>query len=128
MCSSDLAKDDEETLLSLPSRVKRYRAFYSRRDLISLACRTSKDLNRDQLVRDPKKLTKRLREAFAVGIEAPGEGRESSTGAAGRDSDGEQGAAGGRKPDDQQQLNTLEGRFQDTPGDTGEAEIGRAHV
>ena len=117
----DEAKDDEGTLLSLPSRVKRYRAFYSRRDLISLACRTSKDLNRDQLVRDPKKLTKRLREAFAVGIEAPGEGRESSTGAAGRDSDGEQGAAGGRKPDDQQQLNTLEGRFQDTPGDTGGA-------
>ena len=118
---NDEAGDDRGTLLSLPSRVKRYRAFYSRRDLISLACRTSKDLNRDQLVRDPKKLTKRLREAFAVGIEAPGEGRESSTGAAGRDSDGEQGAAGGRKPDDQQQLNTLEGRFQDTPGDTGGA-------
>ena len=81
----DEAKDDEETLLSLPSRVKRYRAFYSRQDLISLACRTSEDLNRDQLVRDPRKLTekltKKLRKAFAVDVEAPGESPGPNTGA-----------------------------------------------
>ena len=117
----DEAKDDEVTLLSLPSRVKRYRAFYSRRDLISLACRTSEDLNPDQLVRDPKKLTKKLREAFAVDVEAPGERPGPSTGAVGRDSDGGQGAADGRKSDDQRQLDILEERFQDTPGGTGEA-------
>ena len=121
----DEAKDDEGTLLSLPSRVKRYRAFYSRRDLISLACRTSEDLNPDQLVRDPKKLTekltKKLREAFAVDVEAPGERPGPSTGAVGRDPDGGQGAADGRKSDDQRQLDILEERFQDTPGGTGEA-------
>ena len=117
----DEAKDDEVTLLSLPSRVKRYQAFYSRRDLISLACRTSKDLNQDQLVRDPKKLTKKLREAFAVGIEAPEESSGPRTGAVGRDPDGGQGAADGRKSDDQRQLDILEERFQDTPGGTGEA-------
>ena len=121
----DEAKDDEVTLLSLPSRVKRYRAFYSRRDLISLACRTSEDLNPDQLVRDPKKLTekltKKLREAFAVDVEAPGERPGPSTGAVGRDPDGGQGAADGRKSDDQRQLDILEERFQDAPGGTGEA-------
>ena len=121
----DEAKDDEGILLSLPSRVKRYRAFYSRRDLISLACRTSEDLNPDQLVRDPKKLTekltKKLREAFAVDVEAPGERPGPSTGAVGRDSDGEKGAADGRKSDDQRQLDILEERFQDAPGGTGEA-------
>ena len=89
----DEAKDDQGTLLSLPSRVKRYRAFYSRRDLISLACRTSEDLNPDQLVRDPKKLTKKLREAFAVDVETPGESPRPNTGAVGRDSDGGRGAA-----------------------------------
>ena len=121
----DEAKDDEGTLLSLPSRVKRYRAFYSRRDLISLACRTSEDLNPDQLVRDPKKLTekltKKLREAFAVDVEAPGERPGPSTGAVGRDPDGGQGAADGRESDDQRQLDILEERFQDAPGGTGEA-------
>ena len=120
----DEAKDDEGTLLSLPSRVKRYRAFYSRRDLISLACRTSEDLNPDQLVRDPKKLTKKLREAFAVDVEAPGERPGPSTGAVerdsdgGRDSDGEKGAADEEQKSD---VITLEERFQDTPGGTGEA-------
>ena len=120
----DEAKDDEVTLLSLPSRVKRYRAFYSRRDLISLACRTSEDLNPDQLVRDPKKLTKKLREAFAVDVEAPGERSGPSTGAVerdsdgGRDSDGEKGAADEEQKSD---VITLEERFQDTPGGTGEA-------
>ena len=114
----DEAKDDEETLLSLPSRVKRYRAFYSRRDLISLACRTSEDLNPDQLVRDPKKLTKKLREAFAVDVEAPGESPGPSTGAVGRDSDGGQGAADEEQKSD---VIALEERFQDTPGGTGEA-------
>ena len=118
----DEAKDDEETLLSLPSRVKRYRAFYSRQDLISLACRTSEDLNRDQLVRDPRKLTekltKKLRKAFAVDVEAPGESSGPSTGAVGRDSDGEQGAADEEQKSD---VVALEKRFQDTPGGTGEA-------
>ena len=114
----DEAKDDEGTLLSLPSRVKRYRAFYSRRDLISLACRTSEDLNPDQLVRDPKKLTKKLREAFAVDVEAPGESPGPSTGAVGRDSDGGQGAADEEQKSD---VIALEERFQDTPGSTGEA-------
>ena len=122
---NDEAGDDRGTLLSLPSRVKRYRAFYSRRDLISLACRTSEDLNPDQLVRDPKKLTekltKKLREAFAVDVEAPGERPGPSTGAVGRDPDGGQGAADGRKSDDQRQLDILEERFQDAPGGTGEA-------
>ena len=114
----DEAKDDEETLLSLPSRVKRYRAFYSRRDLISLACRTSEDLNPDQLVRDPKKLTKKLREAFAVDVEAPGESPGPSTGAVGRNSDGGQGAADEEQKSD---VIALEERFQDTPDGTGEA-------
>ena len=114
----DEAKDDEETLLSLPSRVKRYRAFYSRRDLISLACRTSEDLNPDQLVRDPKKLTKKLREAFAVDVEAPGESPGPSTRAVGRDSDGGQGAADEEQKSD---VIALEERFQDTPDGTGEA-------
>ena len=124
----DEAKDDERTLLSLPSRVKRYRAFYSRRDLISLACRTSEDLNPDQLVRDPRKLTekltKKLREAFAVDVEAPGESPGPSSAAVrrdsdgGRDSDGEQGAADEEQKSD---VVALEKRFQDAPGGTGEA-------
>ena len=124
----DEAKDDERTLLSLPSRVKRYRAFYSRRDLISLACRTSEDLNPDQLVRDPRKLTekltKKLRKAFAVDVEAPGESPGPSTGAVGRDSDdgrdsdGKQGTADEERKSD---VVSLEKRFQDTPGGTGEA-------
>ena len=114
----DEAKDDQGTLLSLPSRVKRYRAFYSRRDLISLACRTSEDLNPDQLVRDPKKLTKKLREAFAVDVETPGESPGPSTGAVGRDSDGGRGAADEEQKSD---VIALEERFQDTPGGTGEA-------
>ena len=114
----DEAKDDEVTLLSLPSRVKRYRAFYSRRDLISLACRTSEDLNPDQLVRDPKKLTKKLREAFAVDVEAPGERPGPSSAAVGRDSGGEKGAADEEQKSD---VIALEERFQDIPGGTGEA-------
>ena len=114
----DEAKDDEGTLLSLPSRVKRYRAFYSRRDLISLACRTSEDLNPDQLVRDPKKLTKKLREAFAVDVEAPEESSGLSTEDAGRNSDGGQGAADEEQKSD---VIALEERFQDTPGSIGEA-------
>ena len=118
----DEAKDDEETFLSLPSRVKRYRAFYSRQDLISLACRTSEDLNRDQLVRDPRKLTekltKKLRKAFAVDVETPGESPGPSTGAVGRDSDGEQGAADEERKSD---VVALEKRFQDAPGGTGKA-------
>ena len=114
----DEAKDDEGTLLSLPSRVKRYRAFYSRRDLISLACRTSEDLNPDQLVRDPKKLTKKLREAFAVDVEAPGERPGPSSAAVGRDSGGEKGAADEEQKSD---VIALEERFQDIPGGTGEA-------
>ena len=118
----DEAKDDEETFLSLPSRVKRYRAFYSRQDLISLACRTSEDLNRDQLVRDPRKLTekltKKLRKAFAVDVETPGESPGPNTGAVGRDSDGEQGAADEERKSD---VVALEKRFQDAPGGTGEA-------
>ena len=114
----DEAKDDQGTLLSLPSRVKRYRAFYSRRDLISLACRTSEDLNPDQLVRDPKKLTKKLREAFAVDVETPGESPGPNTGAVGRDSDGGQGAADEEQKSD---VVALEKRFQDAPGGTGEA-------
>ena len=114
----DEAKDDEVTLLSLPSRVKRYRAFYSRRDLISLACRTSEDLNPDQLVRDPKKLTKKLREAFAVDVEAPGERPGPGSAAVGRDSGGEKGAADEEQKSD---VIALEERFQDIPGGTGEA-------
>ncbi|WP_053587370.1 Cas10/Cmr2 second palm domain-containing protein [Actinomyces sp. oral taxon 414] len=114
----DEAKDDQGTLLSLPSRVKRYRAFYSRRDLISLACRTSEDLNPDQLVRDPKKLTKKLREAFAVDVETPGESPRPNTGAVGRDSDGGRGAADEEQKSD---VVALEKRFQDAPGGTGEA-------
>ena len=112
----DEAKDDQGTLLSLPSRVKRYRAFYARQDLISLACRTSEDLNRDQLVRDPRKLTEKLREAFAV--EAPRERPGPSSAAVGRDSDGGQGAAYEEQKSD---VVALEKRFQDTPGDTGGA-------
>ena len=124
----DEAKDDQGTLLSLPSRVKRYRAFYARQDLISLACRTSEDLNPDQLVRDPRKLTekltKKLREAFAVDVEAPGESPGPSSAAVrrdsdgGRDSDGEQGAADEEQKSD---VVALEKRFQDAPGGTGEA-------
>ena len=120
----DEAKDDEVTLLSLPSRVKRYRAFYSRRDLISLACRTSEDLNPDQLVRDPKKLTKKLREAFAVDVEAPGESPGPSSAAVGRDSDGGRDSGGEKGAADEEQKSdviALEERFQDTPGSTGEA-------
>ena len=112
----DEAKDDQGTLLSLPSRVKRYRAFYARQDLISLACRTSEDLNRDQLVRDPRKLTEKLREAFAV--EAPRERPGPSSAAVGRDSDGGQGAAYEEQKSD---VVALEKRFQDAPGGTGEA-------
>ena len=112
----DEAKDDQGTLLSLPSRVKRYRAFYARQDLISLACRTSEDLNRDQLVRDPRKLTEKLREAFAV--EAPRERPGPSTAPGGRDSDDGRGAADEEQKSD---VITLEKRFQDAPGGTGEA-------
>ena len=130
----DEAKDDQGTLLSLPSRVKRYRAFYSRRDLISLACRTSEDLNPDQLVRDPRKLTekltKKLRKAFAVDVEAPGESPGPSTGAVGRDSDDGRDSDVGRDSDGKQgtadeerksDVVSLEKRFQDAPGGTGEA-------
>jgi len=69
----DEAADDIATAHSLPSRIKRYRAYWSRKGLIDLVTDTNTALkeekNQDRLVPDPTKLRRKLERAFSIGKE-----------------------------------------------------------
>ena len=69
----DEAADDLATAHSLPSRIKRYRAYWSRKGLIDLVTDTNTALkeekNQDRLVPDPTKLRRKLERAFSIGKE-----------------------------------------------------------
>ncbi|WP_139738759.1 hypothetical protein [Actinomyces wuliandei] len=64
----DESRDDREAPLSLESRVKRYQAYWSRKELIDLACQREGDLAaaRERLSRDQRMLEKKLRAAFLL--------------------------------------------------------------
>ena len=67
------AADDIATAHSLPSRIKRYRAYWSRKGLIDLVTDTNTALKeekaQDRLVPDPTKLREKLERAFSTGEE-----------------------------------------------------------
>ena len=69
----DEAADDIATAHSLPSRIKRYRAYWSRKGLIDLVTDTNTALkeekDQDRLVPDPTKLREKLERAFSIGKE-----------------------------------------------------------
>ena len=69
----DEAADDIATAHSLPSRIKRYRAYWSRKGLIDLVTETNTALkeekDQDRLVPDPTKLREKLERAFSIGKE-----------------------------------------------------------
>ena len=69
----DEAADDIATAHSLPSRIKRYRAYWSRKGLIDLVTETNTALKeekaQDRLVPDPTKLREKLERAFSTGEE-----------------------------------------------------------
>ena len=76
----DEAKDDRQDALSLTSRVRRYRAYQARLDLLETGVNRSPDLSDKQalLIRDPTMLAKKLHQVFVEGIEPVGdEGRPS---------------------------------------------------
>lgn len=76
----DEAKDDRQDALSLTSRVRRYRAYQARLDLLKTGVNRSPDLSDKQalLIRDPTMLAKKLHQVFVEGIEPVGdEGRPS---------------------------------------------------
>ena len=76
----DEAKDDRQDALSLASRVRRYRAYRARLDLLDTGVKRSSDLSDKQalLTRDPTMLAKKLHQVFVEGIEPVGdEGRPS---------------------------------------------------
>ena len=76
----DEAKDDRQDALSLASRVRRYRAYRARLDLLKKGVKRSSDLSDKQalLTRDPTMLAKKLHQVFVEGIEPVGdEGRPS---------------------------------------------------
>ena len=76
----DEAKDDRQDALSLTSRVRRYRAYQARLDLLDTGVNRSSDLSDKQalLIRDPTMLAKKLHQVFVEGIEPVGdEGRPS---------------------------------------------------
>ncbi|VEH70621.1 hypothetical protein [Arachnia propionica] len=69
----DEAADDLATAHSLPSRIKRYRAYWARKGLIDLVTDTNTALkeekDQDRLVPDPTKLREKLERAFSIGKE-----------------------------------------------------------
>ena len=74
----DEANDDRQDALSLASRVRRYRAYRARLDLLKKGVKRSSDLSDKQalLTRDPTMLAKKLHQVFVEGIEPVGdEGR-----------------------------------------------------
>lgn len=76
----DEANDDRQDALSLASRVRRYRAYRARLDLLKKGVKRSSDLSDKQalLTRDPTMLAKKLHQVFVEGIEPVGdEGRPS---------------------------------------------------
>ena len=80
LVTRDEAKDDRQDALSLTSRVRRYRAYQARLDLLKTGVNRSPDLSDKQalLIRDPTMLAKKLHQVFVEGIEPVGdEGRPS---------------------------------------------------
>lgn len=80
LATRDEAKDDRQDALSLTSRVRRYRAYQARLDLLKTGVDRSPDLSDKQalLIRDPTMLAKKLHQIFVEGIEPVGdEGRPS---------------------------------------------------
>ena len=80
LATRDEAKDDRQDVLSLTSRVRRYRAYRARLDLLKTGVKRSSDLSDKQalLTRDPTMLAKKLHQVFVEGIEPVGdEGRPS---------------------------------------------------
>ena len=80
LATRDEAKDDRQDALSLTSRVRRYRAYQARLDLLKTGVNRSPDLLDKQalLIRDPTMLAKKLHQVFVEGIEPVGdEGRPS---------------------------------------------------
>lgn len=80
LSTRDEAKDDRQDALSLTSRVRRYRAYQARLDLLETGVNRSPDLSDKQalLIRDPTMLAKKLHQVFVEGIEPVGdEGRPS---------------------------------------------------
>ena len=80
LATRDEAKDDRQDALSLTSRVRRYRAYQARLDLLKTGVNRSPDLSDKQalLIRDPTMLAKKLHQVFVEGIEpVDDEGRPS---------------------------------------------------
>lgn len=80
LATRDEAKDDRQDALSLTSRVRRYRAYQARLDLLKTGVDRSPDLSDKQalLIRDPTMLAKKLHQIFVEGVEPVGdEGRPS---------------------------------------------------
>ena len=80
LATRDEAKDDRQDTLSLASRVRRYRAYQARLDLLKTGVNRNPDLSDKQalLIRDPTMLAKKLHQVFVEGIEPVGdEGRPS---------------------------------------------------
>ena len=78
LATRDEAKDDRQDALSLTSRVRRYRAYQARLDLLETGVKRNSDLSDKQalLTRDPTMLAKKLHQVFVDGIEPVGdEGR-----------------------------------------------------
>ena len=75
LATRDEAKDDRQDALSLTSRVRRYRAYQARLDLLETGVNRSPDLSDKQalLIRDPTMLAKKLHQVFVEGIEPVGD-------------------------------------------------------
>ena len=75
LATRDEAKDDRQDALSLTSRVRRYRAYQARLDLLKTGVNRSPDLSDKQalLIRDPTMLAKKLHQVFVEGIEPVGD-------------------------------------------------------
>ena len=75
LATRDEAKDDRQDELSLTSRVRRYRAYQARLDLLETGVKRSSDLSDKQalLTRDPTMLAKKLHQVFVDGIEPVGD-------------------------------------------------------
>ena len=75
LATRDEVKDDRQDALSLTSRVRRYRAYRARLDLLETGVKRSSDLSDKQalLTRDPTMLAKKLHQVFVEGIEPVGD-------------------------------------------------------
>ncbi|OLO52890.1 hypothetical protein BKH30_05900 [Actinomyces oris] len=75
LSTRDEAKDDRQDALSLASRVRRYRAYQARLDLLKTGVNRNPDLSDKQalLIRDPTMLAKKLHQVFVEGIEPVGD-------------------------------------------------------